>query len=119
MSTPTFDLETSVARARLLFADGKTQDQIAEDLDLNFSETKKVFGAAKLKFPGAGGKGWREASAQAFIDNPELTEAEYIDLMKSIPDLKNPEVKGKYHYVLMAPIAKHFAAKIAELETES
>lgn len=100
-----------VAIVVALHSEGKTKDQVMDalqDAGIKLKDFNKVMKDSGVKFGSGGSKGWREASTAAFIENPMLSLTEYIELLKEIPDLKNHEVKAKYHYKMMADIAQHF-----------
>lgn len=102
-----------VEMVRALHAEGKTKDQVLDTLQdegIRYKDIPKVMKDAGVKFGSGGSKGWREASSAAFIENPDLTLDEYIELLRNIPDLKNHEVKAKYHYKMMADIAQALSA---------
>lgn len=42
----------------------------------------KVLKKSGVKFGGSGKFGWRQASVAAFLDNPKLTKAQYVDAIK-------------------------------------
>jgi len=90
-----------------LYESGASKNEVLEALfkeGVPFSQLNKV--TKELKFTWRGRSiGWREKSAEAFIENPNLTLEEYEALLTECGK-KDAPVAAKYFYGMLSKIAQ-------------
>jgi len=90
-----------------LYENGASKNEVLESLfkeGVPFSQLNKV--TKELGFTWRGRSiGWREKSAEAFIENPNLTLEEYEALLTECGK-KDAPIAAKYFYPMLSKIAQ-------------
>lgn len=98
------DKAKMIGEIQKMKADGKSKDEICGHLMANgikFGKINAFLKDADLKFRRSKGNSWKDIAAQAFIDNPELSEDEFEDAIRGSINEGAEEYYRKGWYEIM------------------